>query len=125
MHEFSVAKRLFDVALRAALENRAEKVPEIRLVIGRLSLVNPDQLAFWFRELSRGTVLEGARLAIELEEAEVACPSCGYRGPIGLEDKPEYHLALPTLRCPRCGSKVKVLRGRDCLIKSMKVLRKK
>jgi len=125
MHEFSVAKRLFDVALRAALENHAERVSEIRLVIGRLSLVNPDQLAFWFRELSKGTVLEEAKLDIEFEEAEVACPSCGYRGPIWLEDRPEYHLVFPTLRCPSCGSKVKVLRGRDCLIKSMKVLRKK
>ncbi len=125
MHELSVTKRLFDLALRAALENEAEEVREVRLSIGRLSLVNPDQLVFWFRELSRGTVLEGARLYIELEEAEVECPSCGYRGPISLEDRPEYHLVFPTLRCPACGHKVKVLKGRDCVIKSMRVLRKK
>jgi len=124
MHEFYVAKRLFDLALRAAQENEAERVVEVRVSIGRLSLVNPGQLSFWFRELSRGTILDGAELSFEFEEAEVACPSCGYRGPIGLEDRPEYHLALPTLRCPACGGKVRVLRGRDCFIRSLRVLRK-
>ena len=88
-----------------------------------MSLVNPDQLSFWFKELSRGTVLEGAKLSFEFEEAEVACPTCGYKGPIGLEDRPEYHLVFPTLRCPACGREVRVLKGRDCLIRSMRVIK--
>ncbi|MBM1154846.1 hydrogenase maturation nickel metallochaperone HypA [archaeon] len=124
MHEFYVAKRLFDLAVRAALENGAQGVREVKVVIGELSLVNPEQLAFWFRELSRGTVLEGARLDVEVEEAEVSCPSCGYVGPVGLEDRPEYHLVFPTLRCPVCGGKVRVLKGRDCFIRSMRVVKK-
>jgi len=122
VHEYSVARRLFDLALRAALEHGAERVLEVRISIGELSLVAQEQLAFWFRELSRGTVLEGAELAFEVEGAEVCCPACGYRGPVGLEDRPEYHISLPTLRCPRCGAVVKVLRGRDCVLKSMRIL---
>ena len=122
VHEYSVAKRLFDLALRTALEHGAERVLEVRISIGELSLVAREQLAFWFRELSRGTVLEGAKLAFETEGAEVYCPACGYRGPIGLEDRPEYHIALPTLRCPRCGAVVRVLRGRNCALKSMRML---
>ncbi|RLI11189.1 hydrogenase maturation nickel metallochaperone HypA [Candidatus Bathyarchaeota archaeon] len=121
MHEYSVAKRLFDLALKAALQYGAERVLEVRVVIGELSLVRHEQLAFWFKELSRGTVLEGAELAIEAEPGEIACPACGYRGPISLADDPAYHLALPTLRCPECGARARVVRGRDCVLKSIRI----
>ncbi len=123
MHELTVAKALFDLALRAAERGGAERVLEVRVAVGELSLVNHEQLAFWFREFSRGTLLEGAELVIERVPGEVSCPSCGYRGPLSLVDDPAYHLLLPTLRCPRCGSVVKVVRGRDCLLKSLRILK--
>ena len=122
MHEYSVAKRLFDLAMKVALEHGAERVLEVRISIGELSLVAKEQLEFWFKELSRGTLLEGAKLAFEVEGSEVLCPACGYRGPIQLEDKPEYHILLPTLRCPNCGGVVKVLKGRDCVLKHIRLV---
>ena len=124
MHELTVAKALFDLALRAAEREGAERVLEIRIVIGELSLVNPDQLVFWFRELARGTLLEGAELVVEREPGELECPECGYRGRVSVPDDPAYHFVLPTLRCPRCGAIGKIAGGRDCVLRSLRILKR-
>lgn len=123
MHELSVARRLVSIALYEAKRHNAKRVSQIRLVLGRLSLVRREQLVFWFRMLSEGTPLEGAELLIEEEPGEVECPSCGYRGPIRIVDDPAWHISFPTLTCPRCGSTVRVVAGRDCYIKSLRLIR--
>jgi len=123
MHEYSVARCLVEVALREALRHGAVKVLEVRISLGKLSLVNPDQLVFWLRTLSEGTVLEGCDIVVEEEEGEIYCPSCGYRGPISLMNDPLYHVSFPTLSCPECGRKAEVVRGRDCVLKSLRIVR--
>jgi hydrogenase nickel incorporation protein HypA/HybF len=122
MHEYSMAVRLVDTVLREAKKRNSKKVLEVHLLVGRLSLLGHEQLRFWYKTLGKGTIIEGSKLRISVEEAEVSCGNCGYRGPIHFEEGLYDHIVFPTLRCPRCGSFVEVVKGRDCLIKSIRMV---
>ncbi|MEM2926186.1 MAG: hydrogenase maturation nickel metallochaperone HypA [Candidatus Bathyarchaeia archaeon] len=122
MHEYSMTVGLVNAVLREAKKKNSKKVIEVHLSVGRLSLLAHDQLRFWYKVLGKGTILEGSKLRISVEEGEVECEDCGYKGPIRYEEGLYEHLFFPTLSCPRCGSIVKVLKGRECIIKSIKMV---
>lgn len=122
MHEYSATVQLVEAVLREARKRNAKRVVEVHLLIGKLSYFGAEQMQFWYEVLGKDTVLEGSELLIGDEEGEVECKSCGYQGPIQLEEEPHYYIAVPTLRCPKCDSIVKIVRGKDCLIKSIKLV---
>ncbi len=64
------------VVQRHAAERKARRVDRIVLRIGALSGVEPDALRFAFDVVTRGTVAEGAVLAIEDVPARVYCAAC-------------------------------------------------
>ena len=122
MHEYSMTTQLVEVVLREARTRNSKGVVEVHLLMGRLTYLAPEQVRFWYEVLSEGTILEGSELYIEEEEGGVECESCGYKGPIKLEEERHYYIAVPTLRCPKCDSTVKIIRGKDCLVKSIKMV---
>ncbi|MHC1586376.1 MAG: hydrogenase maturation nickel metallochaperone HypA [Candidatus Hecatellaceae archaeon] len=121
MHEFSAASQLVELVKIEAEKRKAKRVLEVKVVIGRLTFLNPEQLRFAYKILSEGTLLEGSRLRIEEQKAEVECSKCGYKGEISAEDDPYFHIGLPLLRCPKCGSEVSIVKGRDFIVKSVKL----
>ncbi len=81
----------------------------VRVRVGRLCAVVPDSMLFCFELVTEGTVMEGALLEIDEEDARAHCNSC---------DR-EFVMPDAILLCP-CGSAdVEVLTGRDLRILSM------
>ena len=60
-----------------ASEAATRRVLRVRLEIGKLSGVVPDAIRFCFDVISRGTVVDGAKLEIVEIEGEGQCRTCG------------------------------------------------
>ncbi len=121
MHEFSMTTQIVDTILAEAEKHKAKRVTQVHLKIGSLSFLNPDQMRFAFKVLSKDSILEKSRLYISLAKGEVRCPKCGYQGPLNVEDDPAFHIPYPTLLCPKCSSLVEIIAGKGCEITSVKV----
>lgn len=111
MHELGVASEILDVALSEADRNAAKKVTSIRLRVGVLRAIEPENLSFLFGHLARGTPAEGALLEIVEEPVRVECGTCG-----------ESEVRAFTVDCPRChGSNIRVTCGDSLRILSLDI----
>ncbi len=111
MHELGVANEILDIALSEAERHAAKKVTSIRLRVGVLRSIEPENLSFLFEHLARGTPAEGALLEIEEEPVRVECEACG------ASEAPSF-----AWECPRCkGSGVSVTGGDSLLVLSLDV----
>lgn len=118
MHEISIAGGIIDIALDYAKKQNAESVKEVWLEVGELTSLNPDQLQFIFQNLTKNTVLEGARFRIDMIKPVIECNQCSYHG--GIKFFQALHYVLPVIHCPACDSTdVEILQGRDCTVKEM------
>jgi hydrogenase nickel incorporation protein HypA/HybF len=122
MHEFSVTSQIVQSVLTEAEKHKAKKVTEVYLVIGKLTFLGLEQVRFAYEALTKGTILEGSRLIIEEQEGTVKCNHCDYEGGFKYEDDPMYHVPVPTLKCPHCGNVVSIVAGKECTIKSIKMM---
>lgn len=93
MHEMSLMESVLEIVEDEARKAGAASVTVVKLVIGELSSVEPEAMAFCFEAVVGGTIAEGARLEIErvpglgwcldccetvaLNERFGACPKCG------------------------------------------------
>ena len=111
MHELGVANEILDTALSEAVRHAAKRVTSIRLRVGVLRAIEPENLSFLFGHLARGTTAEGALLEIVEEPVRIECPTCG----------PSEARAF-TFECPRCkGSGVSVTGGDALAILSLDI----
>jgi len=122
VHEFSVTSQIVRSVLGEAEKRMAKKVTEVHLVVGKLTFLGLEQVRFAFEALTKGTIMEGSKLIIEEQEGVVRCNHCGYEGDFKYEDDPMYHVPVPTLKCPQCGNVVKIAAGKECTIKSIKMM---
>ncbi len=123
MHEYSMTLQIINAIKKEAERHAAVKVLETKLVIGEFTFLNPEQITFWYNTLSEGDrILGGSRLEIEVTPGKVECSHCGYRGSMKCEEDPAYHIVFPTLLCPKCGRTVKVISGRECTIKRIRMI---
>jgi Zn finger protein HypA/HybF involved in hydrogenase expression len=65
MHEMHLIKDMFADILRLAAEQGAKKITKVHLRMGEFTEINEEIVKFFFREKSRGTILESAELTIE------------------------------------------------------------
>ena len=111
MHELGVASEILDIALSEANRHAAKKVTSIRLRVGVLRAIEPENLSFLFGHLARGTPAEGACLEIVEEPIRVECPVCG------LSEARAF-----TFECPLChGANVSVTGGDSLSILSLDI----
>lgn len=122
MHEFSITSQIVQNVLAEAEKRGAKKVTEVNLTIGKLTFLGLEQVRFAYEVLTKGTIAEGSRLVIEEQEGFVKCSNCGYQGGFKYEDDPMYHVPVPTLKCPKCGSTVSIASGKECTIRNIKML---
>ncbi len=122
MHEGSITSQIVENVLREAEKRKAKRVLEVHLEIGKLMFLNPEQVHFWYQMLTKNTILEGSQLLIEEKPGTVKCPKCGYEGDFQYVDDPALHMPMPTLNCPKCDGTVKIVSGKDCFIKTVKML---
>lgn len=77
MHELGIAEEILGVVLSEAGRNQAKKVSAIRLRVGVVRAIEPEQMAFIFEHIARDTPAEGAVLHIEEVPVRVECATCG------------------------------------------------
>lgn len=119
MHELSAATAIVRTVTQAAEGQGIKGIKSIRLEIGDLTLLNPEQLRFCFEIASRDTIAEGAILHIERKPARLECRNCGAAFDWTPRDDPAYHLVGPKLRCECGASDILVVSGREMLVVSM------
>jgi hydrogenase nickel incorporation protein HypA/HybF len=122
VHEFSVTSQVVRSVLEEAEKRKAKKVTEVHLTIGKLTFLGLEQVRFAYEVLTKGTIMNGSTLIIDEQEGVVKCNQCSYEGGFKYEDDPMYHVPVPTLKCPQCGSVVNIVAGKECTIKSIKMM---
>ena len=121
MHELSIATSLVEALSEIAKKQAATKVVAVRLRVGKLRLISLDQLRFSYEILSKGTLLEGSRLAIEETPGFARCPNCGFAREFETGDM-LFHFALPSMKCPKCATDLKIEGGDECLITQVRMM---
>ena len=104
MHEMSLAIQAIRSVLEFADENGIDAIDTVVLEIGELSLVVPEYMEEAWNAACRHTMLERARLEIEVTPGHV------------------YNIVANRGVCPKCGSREKeILCGREFNIKELLV----
>jgi len=112
MHELPIAESILDIALRHATSSSAKKVSEINLIIGQISSVVDDSVAFYWKIISQGTICEDANLNFTRLPAILLCLECGQTYGIESELSP----------CPQCGSvQIKIIQGEEFQLESIDI----
>ena len=114
--------QIVENVLKEARKHNAKKVVEVHLAIGKLTFLGVEQVSFSYDVLVKGTIMDSSRLFIEETDGTVRCANCGYEGSFKYEADPVHHVQIPTLLCPKCGNTVKIVGGRECTIKSVKLV---
>ncbi|MBU7004042.1 MAG: hydrogenase maturation nickel metallochaperone HypA [Theionarchaea archaeon] len=122
MHELSAATAILRTVQQTAEGRNARKITKVRVEIGELTLLNPEQLRFCFGIAAKDTIAEGAELEVEVNPATIECSSCGKRFEWSMPgNDPAYHLVSPRIGC-HCGSSdVRISSGRDLKVVNMTV----
>lgn len=112
MHEHHIVEGIVKQAIAQAGKSHAKKITKVFLAMGELSGFKEDSVRFYFEDLSKGTLLEGAGLVVKSLPAKLKCQKCG----ITFEHrKAEFN-------CPECrGLGVLTETGRELYIESMEI----
>lgn len=119
MHELSMAQAIVDTVLDAAEKNDATEVVEVTIEVGKLTMLNPEQLKFLLDVIVEETLLENAEIIIEDVPVEIKCRGCEFTGLANTDDSDHY---LAIVLCPECGERnVEILTGKECNVKTIKI----
>lgn len=119
MHELSMVYSILDAVIDSAEKNNAIEVLEVGIEIGKLAMLNPEQVLFLLDTLKEDTIAKNAKFIIEEIDVEVICPSCGYEGVVHAEGEDHY---APIYKCPKCEEyKVEITAGKECYVKNIKI----
>ena len=109
MHETAIVMGLMRIIETHAARVGASRVLRVKLKVGRLRAVEPQQLCSCFEMFAEGTVAEGAELVIETLGVRGRCRACTTEFAVA-----NYHFA-----CPACaGSDIEVIQGQELYIES-------
>ena len=113
MHEFSVTKSIFQIVQNHAIKNNVRKVLTVNLEIGVLSDLQNEWIQRYFDHLSKGSVVEGAKLIINRIPAVFHCKKCKQLFEI-------TSLSINALCCQHCqAEEVTLVSGKEYKIKNM------
>ena len=108
MHEYAIAYDLFATARTAAREHGAVKVKKVTVEVGKMAMVNPEQVVFLFDIIKEEdplflhTVLDCHDI-----DPQTKC-SCGYSGN-------EVYV------CPKCGALPELIKGREIVVTNVEI----
>ena len=74
MHELSLTRSIVSIVSEKA---QGAKITQVTLEIGKFSAILPDAIRFCFDIVTKGTVAEGAELAIIETPGTGECHACG------------------------------------------------
>jgi hydrogenase nickel incorporation protein HypA/HybF len=112
MHEMSLMESVLEIVEDEARRAGAARVKIVKLVIGELSHVEPEAMAFCFEAVTAGTKADGARLEIERTPGRGWCVDCAE----------EVRLSERFGACPKCGGhKVQMTGGDELRVAELEV----
>ena len=108
MHEYSIAYDLYATSRKTAIENNARQVKKVSVELGKMAMVNPEQVAFLFDAIKENDPLFKATL-LQCEEVlpQTRC-TCGYSG-------------QEIFVCPMCGALPELIKGREIVVTSVEL----
>ncbi|TAJ44756.1 hydrogenase maturation nickel metallochaperone HypA/HybF [Methanofollis fontis] len=108
MHEYSIAYDIFATARRAAIENKASGIKAVRVDIGEMAMVNPEQVKFLFDAIVEDDPLfAGVRMECRKVPVRTTC-ECGYEGG-------------ERFVCPSCGGLPHIVEGKEIVVSSIEI----
>jgi hydrogenase nickel incorporation protein HypA/HybF len=104
MHEMSITEAMLNMALEHA---KGHRITDIYLQVGKMSLIVPESVEFYFEYLSKGTLAEGAMLHFEIQPIEMTCTDCGRQADLSdfVDQQPRAIMVQALARGCQCGSK--------------------
>lgn len=110
MHELSIMRDVINICEENA---GGAQIKTVTVEIGELSGIVPDALEFCFDTCVKGTLLENAKLVINVISPQVRCKTCGALfGARAFFDS-----------CPECNSNdIEILFGEELRVKELEVV---
>jgi len=103
MHETGVAQEIYAISRRTADAHGGGRLRSVKVVVGELSAVEPDLLAFAWEAVTSDGPDRASRLDVEWRPARQTCAACG--------EVPERAAGSWLRLCPRCGSALRIEGG--------------
>ena len=121
MHEFAFAMSIFKVAEATAIKYKAQKITEVLLEIGELTLIVPELLQRSFDMATRGSIAEGAKLIIQITPGKIKCRECEKISEVTLNEEAQL-TGLQLFQCSHCLSKnTEIVEGKKANVKNIKI----
>jgi hydrogenase nickel incorporation protein HypA/HybF len=112
VHELYATQAILDKAIKKAADEKAGRITAVHLVIGQMSSFVDDSVQFYWDEISKGTIAEGAQLHFRHVTPELQCMACFTK----------YQAADGEVLCPSCGSKgARILAGEEFYMEALDV----
>ena len=112
MHEIGIVRQLVRTVTDFAAEHGVSQICEVVVDCGELSLVIPDYLRELYPVVVKGSILENAKLSINMVPGLAECEDCDEI----------FNVIEHKGYCPNCGSFNKtVLSGKDFTIREILV----
>lgn len=112
MHELGLLAEIVDKIEGVAKENKIKEIATLVLQVGEFSGIVPQYLSECYPAVIEGTMLENAKLDIEVIKGRGVCHDC----------KAEFDLVENMQACPVCGSnRCEITQGADFVIKEIVV----
>ena len=113
VHELSIAQSLVEAVLQETKDRGPGCVLSVRTTVGGLTHIQPENLEFWYEELTRDTPLAGSQLVVEKQPVAVRCRQCGR----------EFEVVANCFVCPDCGiADVRLTGGDELTLESIEVV---
>jgi hydrogenase nickel incorporation protein HypA/HybF len=113
VHELSIAEGILDQVERLAAHHHATRVDAVEIETGVMRMVEHGALRSAFEVVTKGTIAEGAELAITDIPVAARCRSCGAE----YDARGQFDFT-----CPSCGkAAADVVRGNDIILASVEM----
>ncbi len=115
MHEWALAEAIVNSVIKEAQDKNLRKVDLLSIKVGEIQQIDLEVFDFALKELSKDTILDGAKVKYKDYPAILFCNVCGnewsYRESFEKlkdEEKEAIHFIPETIhvyiRCPKCKS---------------------
>lgn len=110
MHEVSVAMEIIEGINNNIKIYNLKSVDKITLSIGEFTCIDENSLRFAFFSMSKGTIFENAKLAINKIKAISYCDYC----------KEEFNITYTNKICPKCNKfSFNLIKGDEIILESI------
>jgi len=112
MHELAYTQSMIDQIESTLAKETFNSVKSVNLKIGKLSGIEPTCLDFCFETCAKGTIVEGAKLHIDIVPCKIFCNQC----------KKEFTPDSFSYACPEClKPDINIINGQEIELMNVEV----